>query len=144
MEKEKIRKAEEGDLEQLCNLLHQLSPQKGDERKDAIEEEFRKIRADSNYRLVVYEDERIIGTAMLFVQRNLSHNGRAVGHIENVVTDKTARGKGIGKKLIDYLTEVAKKNNCYKIRLDCTKNNSGFYEKCGFRKTDEIEMRYDC
>ena len=28
--------------------------------------------------------------------------------------------------------EMAKQNGCYKVILDCSESNVGFYEKCGF------------
>lgn len=144
MTDDRIREAQEGDLENVLNLLYQLSPQKEGERGGNLEEKYKGIIQDSNYHLAVYDKNgKIIGTAMLLVQRNLSHHGKPVGHIENVVTDISARGKGIGKKLISYLTEIAAQSNCYKVILNCSEDNSAFYEKCGFRRTGEVEMRRD-
>jgi glucosamine-phosphate N-acetyltransferase len=37
---------------------------------------------------------------------------------------------------------VARKENCYKVILDCSQNNIPFYEKAGFREY-EVSMRYD-
>ena len=139
-----IRLSQEGDLEQLCGLLSQLSPQEGEAKRDIVEEEFAKLRTDLNYYLSVYEEDgKITGTAMLLIQPNLSHQGRPVGHIENVVTDAAVRGKGIGRELIRYLVDFACGKGCYKVILNCTEDNAKFYEKCGFRRTGEIEMRYD-
>ena len=42
-----------------------------------------------------------------------------------------------------YLAEVGAQANCYKIILNCSEGNSEFYQKCGFRKTGELEMRLD-
>ena len=144
--KEKIREAKKEDLEQLLSLLFQLSPGADDSigSEEVLQKIFEKMIEDENYHLCVYEfDGRIIGTAILLIQLNLSHQGRPYGHIENVVTDKDCRGKGIGKKMIDYLTGKARERNCYKVILNCAKHNILFYQKCGFKETGEVEMRID-
>lgn len=43
-----------------------------------------------------------------------------------------AVGKGLGKGIIMYLTELAEKCGCYKVILDCDEHNTGFYAKCGY------------
>ena len=97
---------------------------------------------DENYFLCVFEDEgRVLGTALLLVQMNISQGGRPYSHIENVVVDKECRGKGAGKKMMDYLVEKARELDCYKILLNCGKDNIAFYEKCGFFDSGEVEMR---
>ena len=63
-----------------------------------------------------------------------------MGHIEDVVVDTTYRGYGLGKKIIGVLVDHAKKMGCYKVILDCSNKNVGFYEKCGFVQ-HEVEMR---
>jgi len=53
------------------------------------------------------------------------------GHVEDVVVHTSARGTGLGKLLLDRLTEMATASGCYKIILNCAHKNIGFYEKCG-------------
>jgi glucosamine-phosphate N-acetyltransferase len=77
---------------------------------------------------------KIIGIATLFIEPKLIHNFGFVGHIEDVVVDNNHRNKGIGKKLLDSLSQMAKDQGCYKVILDCSEDNASFYEKCGFKK----------
>lgn len=58
--------------------------------------------------------------------------GGRMAHIEDIVVSQHYRGKGIGKKIIDFLINDAKQKLCYKISLSCKANNILFYEKCGF------------
>ena len=82
--------------------------------------------------IVIEEDEKIIATATLIIENKIIHNMGKVGHIEDVVTDKNIRGKGLGKMLINELIKISEKENCYKIILDCNEDNVKFYEKTGF------------
>lgn len=141
----KIRQANITDLNILLDLLNQLSPtsKEGDliDYKD-LQRTLRSIITDDNYCLCVSEyGEKVVGTALLLIQLNLSHHGRPYGHIENVVTDKAQRGNGVGARMVEYLVQQARKRNCYKIILDCAKHNIPFYKKCGFIEIGEVEMR---
>ena len=62
-----------------------------------------------------------------------------MGHIEDIVVDVKHRKRGLGKMIIDYLTEYSKNKKCYKVILNCSQKNIGFYEKCGY-KQKEVEM----
>ena len=57
-----------------------------------------------------------------------------VGHIEDVVIDEKYKGNGLGKDIVFYATSIAKKNGCYKVILDCSDDNIGFYIKSGYIK----------
>lgn len=53
-------------------------------------------------------------------------NGR-VGKIENIVTSKAIRGKGLGKIIIEVLKDEGWKQNCDVIGLFCEEHNVKFY-----------------
>ena len=93
--------------------------------------------------IVSVAEDQVIGTAELLLRPNLSHGGRPAGYIENVVTHPDYRGNGVGREMIDHLVQTAEKKGCYKVTLSCSDGNVPFYEKCGFRKTDENQMRRD-
>ena len=59
-------------------------------------------------------------------------DGSIVMHVEDVVVQKSKRGKNVGKQLIQFLIDLAKRRNCYKIILNCDETVKKFYEKCGF------------
>ncbi len=64
---------------------------------------------------------------------------RNVLHIEDLIVSNKYRGKGISKKLIAYCIDFSKKNNCYKIILNCNKDLISFDIKFGF-KNKNLEM----
>ena len=86
-----------------------------------------------------YRNNKVVGTASLFIEKKFIHKLSSVGHIEDVVVDNMYRNSGIGKVIIENLIEEAMVNNCYKIILNCSKQKVEFYKKCGFNETN-VEM----
>lgn len=82
---------------------------------------------------VMEDDSKIIASGTLIIEQKLIHGASKLGHIEDIVVDKTYRGMGLGKKLISFLIDYAKKKNCYKVTLDCNIKNKLFYEKCDLK-----------
>ena len=92
-------------------------------------------RLSDTYKIIVIEDRakgKIIGAGSLIVEMKFIRDLGLAGHIEDIVVDKTYRGKNLGKKVIDTLKSLAVANGCYKVILDCEEHNVKFYEKCGF------------
>ncbi|MBR1862932.1 MAG: GNAT family N-acetyltransferase [Ruminococcus sp.] len=58
-------------------------------------------------------------------------------HIMNVYTDESSRRKGIAKRLVLTLTARAKERGVTEISLDTTESGRPFYEKLGFRASEE-------
>ena len=86
--------------------------------------------------IVAMEEGNVLGYASIHYIKKIT---RKSGIIEDVVVKENQRGKGIGKLLVKYLIEKAKKNNCDKIILSSSEKNLKFYEKLGFQK-NEFEM----
>ena len=101
------------------------------------------LSKNNNHFTIVVEDckngSKIIGTSTLLIEPKLIHNISKVGHIEDVVVDSNYRSHGIGKMMIDHLTNKGELMDCYKVILDCDEKNVGFYEKCGFKRKG-VEM----
>ena len=83
--------------------------------------------------------DKVVATGSVFIEHKFIHRLSSVGHIEDIVVHKDYRGLGLGRSIIDHLVKVAKDNNCYKVILDCNKDNVDFYKKCGFNEK-EVEM----
>jgi glucosamine-phosphate N-acetyltransferase len=81
----------------------------------------------------------IIAAGTILIEPKFIHNCGKVGHIEDIVVSSNSQGLGLGKKIISHLCEEAKRSGCYKVILNCNKNNIGFYQKCGFIEKD-IQM----
>ncbi|KAL5207273.1 hypothetical protein ABZP36_031708 [Zizania latifolia] len=77
-------------------------------------------------------ERRILATGCLFVERKFLRGGGKVGHVEDVVVDAAARGRGLGLRVVRRLVEISKEAGCYKVILDCTPELRAYYAKCGF------------
>ncbi len=82
---------------------------------------------------------KIVASGSIFIETKFIHGLSSVGHIEDIVVDKEYRGIGLGKSIIDHLVNISKDRKCYKVILNCSKDNVEFYNKCGF-KEKETEM----
>lgn len=83
---------------------------------------------------VIEKDDKIIASATILFEYKFIFNCCCLAHIEDVIVDENYRKQGFGKMIIKHLIEIAEKNNCYKISLDCSDDNIRFYELCGFSK----------
>ena len=91
---------------------------------------------------VVILDDKVVGSTTLLIEPKFIHQGGKVGHIEDVVITKEFQDSGIGEKLINFILDYAKKNDCYKTILDCSDDVKSFYEKIGLKKHSNC-MRFD-
>jgi glucosamine-phosphate N-acetyltransferase len=138
-----IRKLEEKDL--FRGFLTSLDSLKkaSDLNENKAKDVFNKIKSNPNHLVfVVILDDKVAGSTTLLIEPKFIHQGGNVGHIEDVVIAKELQGSGIGEKLINFVLEYAKKNDCYKTILDCSDDVKPFYEKIGFKKHSNC-MRFD-
>jgi glucosamine-phosphate N-acetyltransferase len=109
----------------------------------------KEIKSNPFHKIFVAEDSetnKIVGTTTLLVEPKFINRGMKVGYIEDVSVKKGHEGLGIGKQVIDYVSNYAKTvQHCKKILLYCSEKNKVFYEKLGFRPSDDtFVMRMDC
>ena len=101
---------------------------------------------NENHCIYVIECEStntVIATGTLLIENKLIRNYGKVGHIEDIVVDKHWRGYGLGKILIDHLGKESKSKGCYKCILDCSDENTEFYEKCSYvRKGAQMSLYF--
>lgn len=86
----------------------------------------------------VLEDGKIVSTATVVMEKKLRYN-QLCCHIEDVGVHPDYRKCGYGKIMVEYCISVAKRNNCYKIKLNCSRELIGFYEKMNF-ETDSFGL----
>lgn len=98
----------------------------------------KRIKNNPNYYLLVAEvNNKIVATAYLVIIPNLTRSCRPWAQIENIIVDEKWRRKEIGRKLIEYAINIAKKNNCYKFFLTSNikrEDAHKFYKSLGFYK----------
>ena len=129
---------ENGFLESLDNLR-----QTSNLEQSSVRDILKKILENENHIIHVAElNGKIVGSTTLLIEQKFIHEGRFVGHIEDVVVNKEFEGQGIGMKLVLSLLDVAKERKCYKTILNCEDKLIPFYEKIGF-KQKSTEMRFD-
>lgn len=78
---------------------------------------------------------RVVATCFICVVPNLTHNGRPGGLIENVVTEKGYRRKGLGRGVIQMAIDYAREKGCYKVFLQSGASRTDahqFYRAVGF------------
>ena len=116
----------------FLELISQLTTT-GSHSFEEFKLQYNKISTSDCYILVCEYEKKIIATGKLLIEAKFHNNFSNMGHIEDIVVEKNYRAKGIGKKIINLLTDYAFNNNCYKVTLDCNNNNIEFYQKCNFK-----------
>lgn len=146
----KIRRAVIGDIDKICDLLHQVLDVHHNARPDIFragatkytESELAEILSDENRPIFVYDDDEkgVCGYAFcVFVQHvdnNILTDIKTL-YIDDLCVDAECRGMGIGKALYNYVVEFARKENCYNLTLNVWADNTsalGFYESLGLHK----------
>lgn len=140
-----IRLLNEDDLESLMELYIQLDEDNKTNSIQKSKEVWKQIRSYNN---IIYigavDNNKVVSTCYLVVIPNLTVDGRSIGFIENVVTDKNYRRKGIGRKVIEMAIQIAKSNNCYKVILQSGIKRTEahqFYKNIGF--DDNTKKAFD-
>jgi len=85
----------------------------------------------SKYDLFVYEeDNQILGMGAIDGNR-----------IKKVYVDTKLHGKGIGKRILEFLESHAKAKGIKELVLCAYENSKGFYEKQGYKIISSKEIR---
>jgi PhnO protein len=139
-----IRKAVGNDLGIVYRFLCEL------ENEDLDFDAFKSIYIEniSNPKnlYMVSESDNVVSGFISFHIQNLLHHSGLVGEIQEFYIDKTFRGKGIGKLLIDEIKNYAKQNNLKSIEVTSSKKrteNVLMYEKLGFMLSHNKFTIYD-
>lgn len=151
MEKIQARKAKAADLESILLLSDQLTISDlpydrqvdinwahTDKGKAYYSE---KIAGRSGVCFVAESGGKIVGYATAAEKEVPSYRLVKVAELENLIVDKAMRNQGIGKKLLDYFFEWARKTGADKVAVDVfTLNEKGikFYQREGFLPFETI------
>ena len=139
-----IREAFRRDLPTLVELMKALvittseAESRGASTLADYEKVFGQIECDPNHHLLVAEvDGRVVGAADLLIVPNISHRGSPWAVMENIIVEEGMRRKGIARRLIRHMIDLAKRSGCYKIGLSSSKKRVAahrFYESLGFQQ----------
>ncbi|MDA0378878.1 MAG: GNAT family N-acetyltransferase [Bacteroidetes bacterium] len=113
----------------------------GGEVTEAYRMAFAAIERDTHNHLIVGEvDGAVIAVLQLTFIPNLTYNGGWRAQIEGVRVDRTLRGKGIGRQLIQFAVDRAKGRKCAIVQLTTDKRRPEvvrIYESLGFQASHE-------
>lgn len=87
--------------------------------------------------LVAKQDSKIVGFVSIILLRRLNR-AKLEMYIPELIVTKHLRSLGIGKKLMYYCIDLAKKKDCYRIRLESgnqRKDSHKFYKSIGFEQS---------
>ena len=129
-----IRAAEYDDFENIFPLLEQLWSDLKLDFKTLFDVYKKGIDSESQRLIVGTVNNKIIGFCSLTIKNNLWQAGN-LGHVDELVIDKSCRGKGYGKTMIDSITNIATDLKCKRIELDSAfhrKEAHGFYKSSGY------------
>ena len=124
-----LEKLKKKHLKEVINLVSKLSEYRPAE--DRLEDIWKNLHKQKNSLSIVATDKKtIVGYGCIFVNQTV--RGGKIAYIEDIICDNSYRKKGIGKSIMKQLFNFAKNNKCYKIVLQCTKDKTSFYKKCGY------------
>jgi glucosamine-phosphate N-acetyltransferase len=120
-------------------LMQDFSNYKKDISREAFEQYVTNCR-DRRIIVIRNADQKIIGAGTIFKIDKLHNN--PIGQIEDVMIAEQYRGKGLGKLIVNNLTQIGLDDFlCYKVILNCLDKNIGFYDKCDFETTG-VQMKW--
>lgn len=94
---------------------------------------------DIKFILVKRDNEHVA-----FAGYSIEHGSNPVLKIQKIYVLPSEQGKGTGKKLIEYLSSLAKDLNIPQVELNVNRANPalGFYQKLGFKIIETVDIPY--
>lgn len=136
-----IREINENDLDGLLQLYTQLHDNPIPEKTAGLSELWEKILADPDHHIIVAEEDgKIVSSCVCVIILNLTHEQRPYAFVENVVTDKDYRKRGLATACLDYAKKIAEGENCYKLMLltgSKEESTLNFYRRAGYNSNDK-------
>ena len=141
MSKVTFRQASKGDLAEIVALLVDdplgATREAGQGSLHAYEQAFAEIDPDPNNIIYVAEDAgAVIGCLQVTFIANLSFEGGRRALIEAVRIAESHQGQGLGRAMMNYVIDIARKRECKIVQLTSNMQRSDairFYEQLGFQ-----------
>ena len=144
-----FRKLTVSDLPSLLELYRQLDENDDQYSFEQSKKGWDEIEDNSNIQYFgAIDDGKVVSTCYAVYIPNLTRGSRGICFIENVVTDKEYRNRGLASKVIEMAIAFAKEHHCYKAILQSGTSRTEahrFYENKGFNGTSKkaFDMRLD-
>ncbi len=99
---------------------------------------FERMHSYPDYTLHVAERAgAVVGSLALLIMDNLGHMGAPSAIVEDVVVDPACHRQGIGRAMLTYALDIARRRGCYKLALSANNKRikaHALYESLGFRR----------
>lgn len=132
-----IHRARRSDLDALVEM--EMATYRGDR---LTRTQFRRhIDSDTSAVLVASAGDTVLGNVVVFFRRG-SHRAR----LYSLTVAATARGRGIGRSLLDAAEDAARKRHCTALALEVRTDNAAaitLYEARGYRRRDRRAAYYE-
>lgn len=144
-----FRRLTGADLTSLLELYRQLDADDDQSTPEQSEKVWMQIENDPNIQYFgAIDNGKVVSTCYAVYIPNLTRGNRGICFIENVVTDKEYRKRGLASKVIDMAVEFAKEHHCYKAILQSgiTRTEAHqFYENKGFSGSSKkaFDIRFE-
>lgn len=143
-----ISPAKESDMPSIKSLLQELIEVLEDKEGFDIEQSIKSYKTllnDRDYRILVAKGHNeVLGLVSFTTRKTLLHPAPC-SLIEELVVSRSARGKGIGKRLILAAIEKCRELGCCEVEVSTGKTNLSarrFYKSCGFEE-DAVLLEKD-
>ena len=142
-----IRKANDGDIQRIIELLHQVNMVHFEIRPELFkphttkydEQELSAILTDELNPIFVYDDGTVQGYAFCQIKEvkdDILLQDIKTLYIDDICVDENARGKHIGKALFEFVRDYASSIGCKNITLNVWEGNDAalcFYKNLGMQ-----------
>lgn len=136
-----MREIRHDDFRGLMELYTQLHDNPLPSETDSLLSLWERIIDDNNYHIIVAEEDgKIVSSCTCVVIPNLTRAQRPYALVENVITDRAYRGRGLASACLDYAKQLAAGAGCYKIMLLTGAKDErtlDFYLRAGYNDKDK-------
>lgn len=135
-----IRAASKNDVPSILSLLYELERPKPKTRSEKayFGKQVLRYLSDVDKKILVAEsDSGIIGLVSLVFVPRLNRTKLEL-YIPELVVAKGSRRSGVGESLMEHCIGIAKRKNCFRIRLESGHQRMEahkFYKKLGFEQS---------
>ena len=136
-----VREIRKDELDALLELYIHLNAEGIPEHDSHLAETWDLITNDPNHHIIVNEvDGMIVSSCVCVIIPNLTRGVRPYAFVENVVTHKDYRKRGLARECLNYARDIANSRNCYKMMLltgSKRPETLRFYENSGYNSNDK-------
>ncbi len=136
-----VREAVRTDLEGLLTLYMQLHDNPFPELDERVLSVWETIMSDASHHVIVAEEDgKIVSSCICVIIPNLTRGQRPYALVENVITDKDYRKRGIATACLNFAKDIAMRENCTRLMLmtgSKERSTLDFYERAGYDPNDK-------